>query len=153
VQNKQNQGSNAEEEEPARKKKKKKLSHYDNAMLALGIHAPDIQNCAEVQLYASQKMPNGEFEQVPAGKVQINFVFYKTICLSSSKFCTRLFLFLFIYIIMTQVKMTIDLLHRSTADIMPAGPGREEPNTNPQLPDPEGRIDFTKMWNPFYFIK
>lgn len=49
--------------------------------------------------------------------------------------------------------MSIEILHKSVADTLPAGAGRSEPNANPVLPDPEGRIDFTKMWNPFYMLR
>lgn len=49
--------------------------------------------------------------------------------------------------------MSIEILHKSVADTLPAGLGRGEPNMNPALPDPEGRIDFTKMWNPFYLLR
>lgn len=52
-----------------------------------------------------------------------------------------------------QVLMSIEILHRSVADLLPAGEGRAEPNTNPVLPDPEGRIDFSKMWNPLYMCR
>ena len=49
--------------------------------------------------------------------------------------------------------MSIDILHRSEADAAPAGTGRAEPNAHPVLPEPEGRIDFTKMWNPLYMCR
>ena len=52
-----------------------------------------------------------------------------------------------------QVMMSIDILHRSEADAAPAGTGRAEPNAHPVLPEPEGRIDFTKMWNPLYMCR
>ena len=52
-----------------------------------------------------------------------------------------------------KVLMSIEILHKSVADTLPAGLGRSEPNAHPHLPEPEGRIDFTKMWNPFYMLR
>ena len=49
--------------------------------------------------------------------------------------------------------MSISLVHKDVALLLKAGEGRNEPNMNPTLPDPEGRIDFTKMWNPFYMCR
>jgi hypothetical protein len=49
--------------------------------------------------------------------------------------------------------VSIAIMHKSVADSLPAGQGRSEPNTHPVLPDPEGRIDFSKMWNPFYMLR
>ena len=52
-----------------------------------------------------------------------------------------------------KVLMSIEILHKSVADTLPAALGRSEPNAHPHLPEPEGRIDFTKMWNPFYMLR
>ena len=49
--------------------------------------------------------------------------------------------------------MSISLMHHDVAHMLRAGDGRHEPNAHPTLPDPEGRIDFTKMWNPFYMCR
>jgi len=52
-----------------------------------------------------------------------------------------------------QVLISIELLPKSVAAVRPAGFGRAEPNSNPPLPQPEGRPDFTKMWNPLYLLQ
>eukprot|EP01038_Epipyxis_sp_PR26KG_P008250 gene8250-11165_t len=51
------------------------------------------------------------------------------------------------------VIISIELLPKTLADRLPAGLGRSEPNLNPTLEEPEGRIDFTKFWNPLYILK
>ena len=50
------------------------------------------------------------------------------------------------------VFLSMELLPRKAALAKPAGFGRSEPNANPHLPPPVGRIKWLKMFNPFYFI-
>ncbi|CAM9206468.1 unnamed protein product [Heterosigma akashiwo] len=52
-----------------------------------------------------------------------------------------------------QVCLSLEILPERYAAAMPVGAGRGEPNTLPYLPEPEGRPDLTKMWNPFYLLK
>ena len=51
-----------------------------------------------------------------------------------------------------EVFLSMELLPRKAALAKPAGFGRSEPNANPHLPPPVGRIKWLKMFNPFYFI-
>ena len=124
-----------------RKKKKKKVSIYDSVMLAMGFATARIENAAEVQLYTS--------DQAPAGKVLI-YIFL--MFFENHMYLTWVLSFACVIWILcyAQVFMSIEIMHKSVADALPAGSGRSEPNTNPVLPEPEGRIDFSKMWNPFY---
>jgi len=52
-----------------------------------------------------------------------------------------------------EVLLSIELLPGDIAEKIPAGLGRSEPNANPELPLPEGRLDPLKMLNPFYAIQ
>jgi hypothetical protein len=49
--------------------------------------------------------------------------------------------------------VSMELLPMEDARQKPAGFGRSEPNTNPPMPDPEGRPDPLKMLNPLYALK
>ena len=49
-----------------------------------------------------------------------------------------------------RVLCSLEILPKSMADIEPLGKGREEPNMNPYLPPPVGRLEFTL--NPFKMI-
>jgi len=51
------------------------------------------------------------------------------------------------------ILVSVSIVPKAKVESLPAGQGREEPNSNPQLPEPTGRIDFTKMVNPFYCIQ
>jgi hypothetical protein len=52
-----------------------------------------------------------------------------------------------------KVLLTIEVVPKSLADRRLCGDGREEPNRFPALPPPDGRVDFTKMWNPMYAMQ
>ena len=45
------------------------------------------------------------------------------------------------------VQLSLELVPKASATAMPAGNGRSEPNDNPRLPEPVGRIEFSL--NPF----
>ena len=47
----------------------------------------------------------------------------------------------------------VEILPKPVAERLEAGFGRAEPNTNPVLDPPAGRIDWTQMWNPMYMIR
>ena len=49
-----------------------------------------------------------------------------------------------------RVLCSLEILPKNLADIEPLGKGREEPNSNPHLPPPVGRLEFTL--NPFKMI-
>ena len=49
-----------------------------------------------------------------------------------------------------EVLMTLELLPKSVADAFPAGQGRDEPNANPRLPAPIGRVRWSA--NPCYLL-
>ena len=49
-----------------------------------------------------------------------------------------------------RVLCSLDILPKDLADAEPLGKGREEPNTNPHLPPPVGRLEFTL--NPFKMV-
>ena len=49
-----------------------------------------------------------------------------------------------------RVLCSLDIVPKDVADAEPLGKGREEPNTNPNLPPPVGRLEFTL--NPFKMI-
>ena len=49
-----------------------------------------------------------------------------------------------------RVLCSLEILPKTLADLEPLGKGREEPNTNPHLPPPVGRLEFTL--NPFKMI-
>jgi hypothetical protein len=51
------------------------------------------------------------------------------------------------------ILISVELLPKSLADSRPAGFGRSEPNMNPILPAPVGRVDWRMMWNPCYVIQ
>jgi len=52
------------------------------------------------------------------------------------------------------VLVSVEVLTKERAEILKNGQGnKEEPNQFPYLPPPKGRIDFTKMFNPFYLIQ
>lgn len=46
-----------------------------------------------------------------------------------------------------RVQVSFELLPKSSADACPVGEGRSEPNIDPFLPPPIGRIKWS--WNPF----
>lgn len=52
-----------------------------------------------------------------------------------------------------EVLLSVELLPKAMADSLTAGLGRQEPNENPTLPPPVGRLDITKMGNPMYLIQ
>ena len=47
----------------------------------------------------------------------------------------------------------IPRVHPSYPRSATAGLGRDEPNRNPVLPPPVGRIDLTQLWNPMYILR
>ena len=49
-----------------------------------------------------------------------------------------------------RVLCSLDIVPKDVADAEPLGAGREEPNTNPHLPPPVGRLEFTL--NPFKMV-
>eukprot|EP00479_Gromia_sphaerica_P012959 TRINITY_DN702_c0_g1_i3.p1 TRINITY_DN702_c0_g1~~TRINITY_DN702_c0_g1_i3.p1 ORF type:complete len:172 (+),score=42.62 TRINITY_DN702_c0_g1_i3:333-848(+) len=49
-----------------------------------------------------------------------------------------------------RIKVSVEILPQATAQQMPAGLGRSDPNMNPTLPEPEGRLHFT---GPLQFLK
>ncbi len=52
-----------------------------------------------------------------------------------------------------QMLISIEVLPKEIADkYYPAGEGRNDPNTNPVLPPPKGRIAIGQLWNPCYVI-
>ena len=52
-----------------------------------------------------------------------------------------------------QMLISIEVLPQEMADNeFPAGLGRSDPNTNPVLPPPKGRIQIGQLFNPFYII-
>lgn len=52
-----------------------------------------------------------------------------------------------------EVLISLELLSKNKATSKPAGLGREAPNTNPTLPEPEGRIKISGLANPLYALK
>ena len=51
------------------------------------------------------------------------------------------------------ILISVELLPKALADSRPAGFGRSEPNMNPTLPAPVGRVNWGMMWNPCYMIQ
>jgi len=52
-----------------------------------------------------------------------------------------------------KILVSVEILTNEVAEIYKAGEKRDEPNAHPYLPPPKGRIDFTKMFNPFYLLQ
>ena len=52
-----------------------------------------------------------------------------------------------------EVLISLELLSKNKAASKPAGVGREAPNANPTLPEPEGRIKISGLTNPLYALK
>ena len=52
-----------------------------------------------------------------------------------------------------EVCVSVEILPKSLAERMSAGFGQSEPNRNPVLPPPVGRIDLTQFWNPLYVLR
>ncbi|KAG5177195.1 hypothetical protein JKP88DRAFT_282166 [Tribonema minus] len=52
-----------------------------------------------------------------------------------------------------EICMTVQLMKKTDAERAPAGLGRNEPNANPALPPPEGRLDPLRMLNPVYALQ
>ena len=49
-----------------------------------------------------------------------------------------------------RVLCSVEILPKNMAELEPVGKGREEPNVNPYLPPPVGRLEFTL--NPFKMV-
>eukprot|EP00475_Leptophrys_vorax_P037444 TRINITY_DN645_c0_g2_i3.p1 TRINITY_DN645_c0_g2~~TRINITY_DN645_c0_g2_i3.p1 ORF type:complete len:555 (+),score=164.61 TRINITY_DN645_c0_g2_i3:318-1982(+) len=53
-----------------------------------------------------------------------------------------------------QVEVSFELLPKALLTQLPAGDGRSDPNMNPVLPPPEGRLEWMKLFmNPFALLK
>jgi len=52
-----------------------------------------------------------------------------------------------------EVCMGIEIIPEKYVAKLPAGDGRSAPNSNPELPEPEGRLDPSRMINPLYALK
>lgn len=50
-----------------------------------------------------------------------------------------------------EILTSIEILPSELTERYPAGYGRGEPNTNPKLPDPTGRLKWS--WNPFFLLE
>eukprot|EP00808_Paulinella_micropora_P002257 g75447.t1 len=53
---------------------------------------------------------------------------------------------------MGRIEMSLELLPKATASQMPAGLGRSDPNSNPFLPAPEGRINWS-LFRPLEMLR
>eukprot|EP00808_Paulinella_micropora_P000340 g32402.t1 len=51
-----------------------------------------------------------------------------------------------------KIQLSIELVPKAMASQLPAGLGRSDPNSNPFLPPPEGRLNFS-IFHPFQFLR
>jgi len=51
-----------------------------------------------------------------------------------------------------KIEVSVEILHKDTAALLPAGSGRSAPNTNPFLPEPEGRLNLS-LFHPCNMIR
>ena len=54
---------------------------------------------------------------------------------------------------MGKLCISVEVLPKVIAEAKPAGFGRSQPNTNPTLPPPQGRIKWSMVWNPCYVLQ